>query len=178
MLISIPGILYHSNPGIDFLALARPSTHTTKLVSRATMEFTPLGIFLIVLGAIIGIGLLFCGVVGCIMLKNVHQKHKRERKFQQLKPTVQHQYQALEDMETTGVHEMPPDNQIRDTVPYQRAQLESGFNEVPRVAQLDGFTAAFRDGHVHRRGRELMRYYFGIVVASTVGPVHPGPALV
>lgn len=66
--------------------------------------------------------------------------------MEESKPNVAHEYRQLEDMESgpPGIQELPPENQIADLTPYQRVELQSDVNEIPKIQQLDGFAAPVR----------------------------------
>ncbi|KAF2242269.1 hypothetical protein BU26DRAFT_157778 [Trematosphaeria pertusa] len=138
------GIVVHPGAAIDFSALARPIPRPSNLLARATSTGTTIGgiIFIIVLVLIV-IGIIFAAVVLILIWKNKAQRRKRQRQMEATKPAARHEYRVLEDTESGngGLHELPQDNQVGDPVPYQTVELQADVNEVPRVQQLDGYTA-------------------------------------
>ncbi|KAF2463094.1 uncharacterized protein BDR25DRAFT_347461 [Lindgomyces ingoldianus] len=129
------------------LVIGGSLSRVTHLLPRATTaSTTAAGIIIIIILIITGIAVIFCIVVGIIIAKNKIQARRRQKIMEASRPTNQHEYRALEDMEpgSGGIQELPPDNQVEDPVPLQKVELQADTNAIPTVQQLDGFTAPVR----------------------------------
>ena len=120
---------------IDFAALTRPAvSHESHLSKR---EVNAGGIVLIIIMVLTAVSIIFCVIVGMIICKNKAQAKKRQQRMEaSRKVDNQGTYTVLEDMEPGGIQEMPTNRAVKAGV-----ELEGTINEVPRLQQLDGFTA-------------------------------------
>ncbi|KAF2116997.1 hypothetical protein BDV96DRAFT_644437 [Lophiotrema nucula] len=124
---------------IDFSALANSAPHTSPFKKR---ELTVVGIVWVVILSLTAVSILFCIVIGIIICNNKAKARQRQQKMNASRNVDSQsqgkgKYVALEDMEPGGLHEMPTNSGVKGT----GVELEGEGNEVPRVQQLDGFTA-------------------------------------
>jgi hypothetical protein len=133
------GIIVHA--GSNF---GRPKfTLRPSLLSRASTQTTTLRVTLIITAVSLVVCGIFCCGVGLLIWKNKKNKKKRAQKFEELRPFVQHQYNALPDDHagtyTSQGHLQELSNEDQA---YQMGDESQKFELPARVVHnLDGFAA-------------------------------------
>jgi cell division protein FtsN len=137
-----PGIVVHPGGSFNLPALANTISHRSPLISRATSTNVG-GVVFIVILVLVAVSIIFCAALVFIILKNKRKRRQRQRQIEVTEPAVVHEYRQLEDMDSAHnmPSELPPENQVKDPIPLQRAELQSDVNEVPKIQQLDGSPA-------------------------------------
>ncbi|KAF2788437.1 hypothetical protein K505DRAFT_366483 [Melanomma pulvis-pyrius CBS 109.77] len=134
------GIIVHA--GSNFV---RPKFRLgPRLQARASAQTTTARVTLIILAVSLVVCGIFCCGVGLIVWKNKKNKRKRARKMEESRPFVQHQYNAVGDVNAGTNTSMGYVQELSDG--GQTFQLSSDvqkneLDSTSMVQNLDGFAA-------------------------------------